>query len=362
MTSMRGGVQSHPGRNQSKATGGTRSVAVVSAEEPTPDSWRERLLADLLKGIRLRSSVLYRPKFGAPWGVSFDRSTAQRLGLADHFTVFHIVAHGSCWLHLSGVPKPVLLSEEDFVVITRGDAHILRDAPDTPTVDYFEIAKRCAPGTDAVFRAGGKGRVTRFVCGGMELEDAATNPLLGVLPPLLHIRATEQSARPWVRMTVGHILAELDSGGAGASEVVTRLADILFIQAVRSYLEHNSDAAEFGWLAAVRDKRIGPALALLHGQPDRPWTIESLSQRVAMSRSSFADRFTILVGEPPLRYLTRVRINAAARRMRSSDDGLSAVAASAGYESLPAFTRAFRRHMGMTPGMYRKITRTHGSE
>ena len=124
--------------------------------------------------------------------------------------------------------------------------------------------------------------MTRFVCGGMELENAATNPLLAILPPLLHVKATERSARSSIGMTVGHILAELDSGGAGASEVVTRLADILFIQAVRSYFEQNADVAEFGWLAAVRDQRVGPALALLHGQPNKPWTIESLSRRVAM--------------------------------------------------------------------------------
>lgn len=145
---MRGETLTRAGANHTKAAIGLGSAAITSAAEGAAsaalDSRAKPLLAELVKGIRLRSSVLYRPEFGAPWGVSIDRSTAQRPGIADHFSVFHIVAHGSCWLQLRCVPKPVLLSEGDFVVITRGDAHLLRDTPDTPAINYFEIAKRCA--------------------------------------------------------------------------------------------------------------------------------------------------------------------------------------------------------------------------
>jgi transcriptional regulator GlxA family with amidase domain len=175
------------------------------------------------------------------------------------------------------------------------------------------------------------------------------------------VKAREQDARPWLGLTVKHVLAELDSGDIGMAEVVTRLVDILFIQAVRSYFEENADTAEFGWLAAVRDERIGPALSLLHGQLDKPWTIDSLARHVAMSRSTFANAFTKLVGEPPIRYLTRIRIHAAATRMRSTNDGLKAVAAATGYESVAAFNRAFRRQMGITPGEYRDARRSDGS-
>lgn len=360
---MRGRTLTQTKGNHAKPAVGPSSLAVAPAEGSArfaPDSWRIPLLGDLLNGIHLRSSVLFRPEFGAPWGVSIDRSKTLRRGIPDHATVFHIVADGSCWLHVSGVRTPVVMSEGDFAILTRGTPHILRDKPETPAINFFDLVKRCAPGKDGVFRAGGEGPTTKFVCGGMQFEDPGTHPLLAILPPLLYVKATEQAASPCLRMTIRHILTELDSDDAGAPEVVTRLADILFILAVRSYFEQNADTAEFGWLAAVRDQRVGPALGLLHGQPDKPWTIESLSRHVAMSRSAFADRFTMLVGEPPFRYLTRVRINAAARRMRMSDDGLGAVAAAAGYESLAAFTRAFRRHLGMTPGMYRKCTRTGG--
>jgi AraC-like DNA-binding protein len=230
----------------------------------------------------------------------------------------------------------------------------MSSAPATPAVNYFDLIKRHSPDKNGVVRTGGTGLATRFVCGGMQFENGAANPLLAVLPPLLHVKATEMGARPWLRLTVEQVLAELDSDSVGAREVVTRLADILFIQAVRAYFEENADTAEFGWLAAVRHPQIGRALALLHGHPDEPWTIASLARRVAVSRSAFADRFTELVGEPPLRYLTRLRINTAAKRLLSSNDKLSAVAAAAGYRSVTAFGRAFKQHMGMTPGKYRK--------
>ena len=317
---------------------------------PAADGWRKSLFTDLLRGIRLRSSVYFRPEFRSPWGVS----------IADHGTIFHIVVSGRCWLQLKGAAEPLRLSEGDFVVVTRGDPHIVCDVPESPVIDFFDLARRRAPHKDRMFSAGGDGPVTRFVCGGMQFENGATDPLLAVLPNFLHVKGTREAVRSWLGLTVKHVLAELDSGGPGATEVVTRLADILFIQAVRSYFQENAEIAEFGWLAALRDPHIGRALALLHGHPDEPWTIGSLAHCLAVSRSAFADRFKELVGEPPLRYLTRLRINAAARRLRSSDDKLRAVAAAAGYESAAAFTRAFKRHMKMTPGQYRKPNRVDG--
>jgi AraC-like DNA-binding protein len=255
---------------------------------------------------------------------------------------------------VNGETKPFKLSAGDFVVLTRGDAHVMRSARSTPATDLFDLAKCNAPDKDKVFRAGGDGPVTKMVCGAMRFEHRATDPLLAVLPPLLYGRATGGGARPWLRSTLEHVAAELDSGGAGSEEVVTRLADIFFIQAVRAYFEENADTVEFGWLAAVRDQQIGRALALLHGHPEQPWTVASIARRLTVARSAFADRFTELVGQPPLRYLTRLRINTAARRLRSSEDRLSAIAAGVGYESVSAFTRAFKRHLGRPPGEYRE--------
>ena len=309
-------------------------------------SWRETLFADVLSGVRLRSSIYFRPEFGAPWGVS----------IADHGPVFHVIATGTCWLRSTRLDKPLLLASGDLVIVTRGEAHVVSDEPATPVENFsnfFDLVKRHASGTNVPFRVGGKGPTTSFVCGGMQFENGANNPLLAVLPPFLHVAGSESGGLPWLRLTVEHILAELDSGAGGAAEVVTRLADILFIQAVRAYFHENADTAQSGWLAAARDQQVGRALALLHAKPDEPWTVDMLARRLATSRSSFADRFSELVGEPPLRYLSRLRIDAAARRLRSSDDKLSAVAAEAGYESVSAFNRAFKRQVGMTPGEYR---------
>jgi transcriptional regulator GlxA family with amidase domain len=150
------------------------------------------------------------------------------------------------------------------------------------------------------------------------------------------------------------ILEELESDRPGAEAVVMRLAELMFVQAVRGFFEQNADRVPSGWLAAVRDKHIGRALALMHAEPERAWTISSLADRVALSRSVLAAKFSQLVGEPPLRYLTRLRLNSAVLRLRSTEDGLKTIAAAAGYESVAAFAKAFKRHMGMTPGAYRK--------
>jgi AraC-like DNA-binding protein len=315
-----------------------------ASEATTVPSWRETLFADVLSGVRLRSSIYFRPEFGAPWGVS----------IADHGQVFHVIATGTCWLRSTRLDKPLLLASGDLVIVTRGKAHVVSDEPATPVenfANFFDLVKRHASGTNVPFRVGGKGLTTSFVCGGMQFGNGANNPLLAVLPPFLHVKGSESGGLPWLRLTVEHILAELDSDAGGAAEVVTRLADILFIQ--RAYFHENADTAQSGWLAAARDQQVGRALTLLHAKPDEPWTVDMLAPRLDTSRSSFAARFSELVGEPPLRYLSRLRIDAAARRLGSSDDKLGAVAAEAGYESVSAFNRAFKRQFGMTPGEYR---------
>jgi AraC-like DNA-binding protein len=148
-------------------------------------------------------------------------------------------------------------------------------------------------------------------------------------------------------------LVELDQGGTGTIEVANRLVDVLFLHAVRSFLDESAETGDSGWLAAMRDQQIGRALAALHRNPHRAWTVVSLARHVAMSRTTFAARFRKLVGEPPQHYFTRLRISAAAVQLRSGHDKLSTVAAEAGYRSLAAFLKSFKRHMGTTPGEYR---------
>ena len=306
-------------------------------------SWTRPLFADLVREIRLQSAVTFWPEFRAPWGVSLERD----------WVMFHIVAQGGCWLQVKGVSGTWKLSQYDLVIVNRGRFHTLHDQISTPVVN-IDLVKEQADGRKGP-RFQGNGAATRMVCGAMHLENPNNNPLLSILPPVLYVKADANGGRPWLRLTTQNILSELQNEGIGSPEVVSRMVDILFYQAVRTYFEENVDTAQSGWLAAARDPQIGRALALLHRTLRRQWTITSMAHEVAMSRSMFATRFKELVGDPPQYYLTRLRISAAAGRLRSTSDKLTAIAIAAGYRSLPAFVRVFKRHTGMPPGEYRML-------
>jgi AraC-like DNA-binding protein len=306
-------------------------------------SWRKDLLSELLRSIRLRKSVYFRPELRAPWGIS----------LGNHGTVFHIVTSGKCWLEVEGVTGPLRLSAGDFALFPRGHVHVIRDARTTPSVDFFELIKRNIPDPARMFRAGGSGPVTRLICGAMQFQSSATVPFLADLPPLIVVKGEKGRAPRWLQGTIMQIVDELESGRGGADAVVTRLGDVLFIRAVGAYLD-NMDEAELGWLAGLRDEQVGRALALLHANPHKSWTVASLSDQVGMSRTTFAEKFLRLVGEPPICYLTRLRLEVAAVRLRSSDDRLKAISVAAGYSSAAAFSKAFKRHVGISPGGYRR--------
>ena len=337
-----------------------------AADNPTgPDSWRQRLLSDLLDSVHVRGTHIFRMTLPAPWGLALDlngtRDVLRRLRRYDgqeadgvHGSAFHIVASGSCWLDVGESAHRIRMSAGDFVLFPRADLHVIRDEPSTHPVGLVELLSTSPPAANGEVEAGGDGTVSRLVCGGLRFESFETNPLLAALPPVILVKGRGDGGAEWLRLTVQHVIDELDSGRAGMDVVVGRLADILFIGAVRNHVEESIESAQTGWFAAVRDQKIGRAIANLHSQPNRPWTVEALADGVALSRSAFASKFTHLVGEPPLRYLTRVRLDNAARRLSRTNEKLSVIAAAAGYDSAAAFTRAFQRHLRMTPGEYRR--------
>jgi AraC-like DNA-binding protein len=304
---------------------------------------RNVLFAGLLRSIRVSSSVFARPELSAPWGFT----------MADEQAAFHIVTRGSCTLSLNGTAESVALAEGDFVVLPRGGTHVLRDAPSTTPIKLDGSLKTRGRDPDGVFRAGGGGSTTALVCGNIHFEDVSTDLLLAILPPMIHVRRQGSRLASWLGATMDHVRTELAAGHPAAEVVVARIADILFIQAVSLYLEDNADIAESGWLGALRDRQIGPALALIHQHPEQTWTVESLAETLAQSRSAFAARFAQLVGEPPLRYLTRVRLNAAGTRLSSSGEKIDAIATSLGYASASSFNKAFKARFGIAPGEYR---------
>jgi len=306
------------------------------------DSGDMDVLADVLTATRVGGALYCQSRLSAPWGMRFDH--ADNAG-------FHVVVRGSCWLRLEG-REPVQLGPGDVVLLAHGSSHSLTDSPATPAVPFQEIAA-CGSRKGAWVDAGGGGAQTVLLCGAYHFEHDGPHPLLSLLPEVVHIPAERAEASGTLQAALHLFRREVGERGPGASTVVTRLIDVLFVYIVRSWLESLPDGRA-GWLGALRDAQIGRALAGIHAQPERRWTVESLATQAAMSRAAFARRFLALVGEPPLAYLTRWRMDTAGRLLRDTTRPLSRIAEEVGYESEFAFNKAFRRARGISPGRYRR--------
>ncbi|HEV8112659.1 MAG TPA: AraC family transcriptional regulator [Planctomycetota bacterium] len=303
------------------------------------------VLTDVMQTVRVRSHLYGRLELGAPWGMEFG--ACDRPG-------FFIVSRGNCWLEVTGIDGPVPLAGGDFVFLPKGRAHTLRDACDTPTVPIDEVFKDC-PGSGQVLKHGGAGAPVSLVCGCFLFEDGGRNPLVESLPPMIHVRADGGPSVRWLETTLQFMATETASTLPGAETIASRLADILFVHAVRAHIA--GDGLEVsGWLKALADPQIGEVLRRIHEAPHVQWTVESLAESVAMSRSAFAARFTALVGEPPLRYVTAWRMKKASHRLLQGDR-IAAIAQATGYDTDAAFGKAFKRFMGATPGEYRRRAR-----
>jgi AraC-like DNA-binding protein len=305
------------------------------------------VLTDALEAIHLKSMVHGRLELSAPWGIRMDGG---RSG-------FYVVTRGTCWLEVGAAREPIQLASGDFVLLPRGQPHVLRDARRTRAVAASEVFARCAKGTPGcqpggIRRYGGGGALTTMVGGCFAFEDGETNPLVASLPPVIHVKGDGGAAVQWLETSLQFVASEMAAGQPGAATVVSRLADILFVHAVRAHLAKSGDAG--GWLRALVDPHVGQALGLIHEKPEEPWTVESLAVRVAMSRSAFAARFAQLVGEPPLTYLTRWRMQKATRLLRTGAASIADVASRVGYEAEAAFSKAFKRWTGVAPSAYRR--------
>jgi AraC-like DNA-binding protein/mannose-6-phosphate isomerase-like protein (cupin superfamily) len=310
--------------------------------------FQEDVLGDVLQSIHLHSTLYCRAKMGAPWGFRVSGR-----GVAS----FHIVTGGSCWLTVEGMEEPVLLTEGDLVILPHGNAHTMTDHPKSQVTLLEDLKPKQPVEKDGIFYSMGQGAVTTLVCGGLELEDYSTNPLYSILPAFIHMRSKDECSIPWLWAIVELVRVEASVNRMEAETVITRLSELLFIQAVRAYIRTIGDGNE-GWLGALKDPQIGQALALIQHQPGDPWTVESLASRVSSSRSAFSAKFRQFVGEPPMQYITRVRLTKAATSLRTYPATLVEVATSVGYESEVAFSKAFKRYFGMAPGAYRQGRKT----
>jgi AraC-like DNA-binding protein len=302
-------------------------------------------LTEVLQTMHLESVLLCRAELSTQWGIRLR---------AEYGAKFHIVTVGQCWLQVENLNTPVHLSTGDLVVLPHRVSHILCDAVTSSVTNLEHILSLEPVGGFKLLKYGGDqmGVTTTIISGGINFRHTPSNPLLAALPSLIHVKGEEGQALPWLLTTLQSFDYEMATDLPGGQTVLTRLADILFIQAIRSYIARLPDH-QGGWLQALCTPGISVALSLIHRHPERDWTVSSLAQHASMSRSSFAARFTQLVGVPPLRYLVNWRMNKAVELLHDKQLTVKEVAIQVGYSSEVVFSQVFKRWSGCPPGLYR---------
>jgi AraC-like DNA-binding protein len=307
------------------------------------DTSETDVLADVLDSLRLKGRIFCWCELSAPWAI----------GLATGpFSHFHIVERSTCWLRVDGERDATALEEGDLLLVIRGRRYQLSDDPGTPAIPIEDLAGSSEWGLHAVLRNGGGGRAANLLCGAFDFEGPQAQSFLRVLPDWIRVRKDERRGNEWLDSTARFLWRETQHHAMGAATIVASLIDVLFVEAVRIWLREQP-AGGAGWLGALRDPSIGAALGLMHRAPEKQWTVPALSAAVGLSRSPFAAKFTALVGQSPMSYLKRWRLQRAAALLRRDAASLSSVAEQVGYESTAAFSRAFTRFFGVSPGRYR---------
>jgi AraC-like DNA-binding protein len=267
-----------------------------------------------------------------------------------------LVTEGTCWATLPQDPGSALqVSAGEVIVVPQGETHLLGSSTDLSPVLLAPLLANqveTTPGEVMTIAYGGGGAATRMVCGFLAAQEIWRNPLLCALPRLFKVGMRGSSAS-WLESSMRFAAEEAASAHAGSATVLAKLAELVFVQAVRGYVDTMPDDRG-GWLAGLRDRFIARALALMHARPAQPWTVEDLARRVGMSRSGLAQRFADLLGVPPMQYLAQWRLQLAAQQLRLSDRPLASIAEDVGYESEAAFNRAFKREFGVPPATWRR--------
>ena len=310
--------------------------------------WEARdRLGETLHRLRMRGTFYCHATLADPWALEMP-------AVPDSVS-FHVLVSGSCRVEVAGPDGAVTLRLDagDLALVPHGRGHVLRSGPGTgpaPRVDL--LPQRYVSPHYSVLRHGGPGPgETVLLCGVVAFDEPAARALLALLPPVVHVSAADPGPTP-VADTVRLMSAELADVRPGGETIATRLADVLVVQAVRAWLDRDP-AARTGWLGALADPQVGRAMAAVHADPGHGWTLDRLAREAAMSRTAFTGRFTQLVGEPPMRYVTRWRMALAHDRLRAGDATVAALADELGYRSEAAFSRAFNRTVGRTPGSVR---------
>ena len=324
-------------------------------------------LSEVLRSVRLRGAVFYYVEGAAPWAAEAPPArdiAAAIMPEAEHVMEYHVVTQGSCWGAVVGQP-PVRLEEGDVIVFPHGDAHVISSAPGMrapvdagiffqprPEQLPFILSANAGTGTTARLDGGGA-ECTSVACGFLGCDARPFNPLVATLPRLLHVGARGAAGSNGISEFVRLAVAESNQKRPGGEALLERLSEMMFVEVVRRYLGE-LPAGQTGWLAGLRDRFVGRALAVMHDRPADPWTIESLADKVGLSRSALHERFVQFVGQPPMQYLTSWRMQMASGLLTGTSVNIASIALEVGYESEAAFSRAFRRATGRPPAAWRR--------
>jgi AraC-like DNA-binding protein len=332
-------------RRASTLLGVRRDDARVDATWPPPDP-----LGEALHFLRMDGAFYCRSELSAPWGMTLDPMPG--------YLWFHVVTAGAVLLDVDPAHRR-WLHPGDVALVPQGTGHVLRSEPGVPAPPIMELDLEHPSDRYEILRHGQGGAPTTLICGAVRFDHPVARNLVGILPPMIYIEASDGSRATWMQGIFELMAAEARQFRPGGEAVITRLADVLVIQAIRAWID-TAPAARTGWLGALQDQQIGRALTLIHREPARAWTVGSLAREIALSRSAFAARFTELVNEPAMQYLTRWRMQIAQNALQTERATVAELASRLGYQSEAAFARAFKRVIGVPPGAVKRDPEPQG--
>ena len=303
-------------------------------------------LAEVLDRVRLGGTLLFHFELGHPWNLALPERP---------YALFHYLSRGSATVALERGQK-LRMSEGDFVVVTRGEPHVIYSDRRTKPLPIPDI-DRPSGHLGVVRHGGGAQPVSTMICGNFTLSQPLRGRLLGLLPPLLLLKPKTDDG--WFDAILQRMVNESAVERPGQRVALSRMTEMLFVEVLRCWIK-SLRPGEGGWIGAMADPHIGPALQLIHEQLDRPWTVRELGHHVGLGRSAFSARFTKLIGQPVHRYLVARRMAEAAFLLESGDEGIAQIASRVGYETTAAFSKLFHRHHGLSPGRYRAVRRADG--
>ncbi len=314
-------------------------------------------LSDVLRVAHLTGGVFLHAEFFAPWCVAARVSPEHcmpALGPASHLIIYHYVVEGSLHIRVEQEDaEDLAIGAGEVVLLPRNDLHLMGSDLSLPPVQGSDIIRPPTDGGLYSIHHGGAGGRTRMLCGFLGCASAEGNLLISTLPPLLKFNVEQGGAGEWIRSTLQYAAKEVSAGRPGSETVLAKLSELLFVDAVRRYAEALPEG-QTGWLAGLRDVYVARALALLHHDVSRRWTVDDLGREVGLSRSALADRFIRLIGEPPMHYLASWRMQVATQKLRNTSASLAQIAEIVGYDSEAAFSRAFKKAFGVAPATWRR--------